>query len=266
MHWELWDTERNALVATYLSEDEALRGVRDLVAAQSPEYVMALVLGAMYDEDEARHAELPPVLEGEALRQRLVENARRAVTTDVTPTTHRRIREWLTAEGWQLRDAPEPLTSLNLLATLRSGQSVQIFQYQQQPDHITISQHWRFDDRLMTDVAQLPPVVQRDTVWSIYRDATMMGVEFSGHTVPPREMTFRSSVYFDGLTKDVLMQRILLTIRALHLGVRTLARALEAHNLSSEAASRQLHPARRPGTAPARPPQGSRPPEGSTAG
>ncbi len=257
MHWELWDTDRNALVATYLSEDEALRGVRDLVAAKTPDSVMTLVLGAMYDEDEARHAELPPVLEGEALRQRLVENARRAVTTDVTPTTHRRIREWLTAEGWQLRDAPEPLTSLNLLATLRSGQSVQIFQYQQQPDHITISQHWRFDERLAADVAQLPPPVQRDTVWNIYRDATTMGVEFSGHAVPPRDLTFRSSVYFDGLSKDVLMQRILLTVRVLHLAVRTLARALEAHGMPSDAATRLLQPARHPVGAPARPPGGT---------
>jgi len=61
-----------------------------------------------------------------------------------------------------------------------------------------------------------------------------MGVEFSGLDTPSTEMTLRTYVYFDGLTKNEFVQKVLLTIRALSLAVRTFIRALEEQSRSEE--------------------------------
>ena len=57
-----------------------------------------------------------------------------------------------------------------------------------------------------------------------------MGVEFSGLETPATELTLQTSIYFDGLTKDTFIQRVLLTLRALGIAVRTYLRALEAQS------------------------------------
>jgi hypothetical protein len=64
-----------------------------------------------------------------------------------------------------------------------------------------------------------------------------MGVEFSGFDTPSIEMTLRAYVYFDGLTKDTFIQRVLLTIRAVALAIRTFVRALEEQSRSKHVLS-----------------------------
>jgi len=76
--------------------------------------------------------------------------------------------------------------------------------------------------------SHLPAETLRNVVWNIYRDVSIMGVEFSGLDTPSTEMTLRTYVYFDGLTKNEFVQKVLLTIRALSLAVRTFIRALRS--------------------------------------
>jgi len=244
MHWELWDRGSANLIEEFRSEVEALQGVRDMLAANSPELVDELSIGAVHDEGEPHGAELPPSLYGEALRARLAamgQKQEQETDAEAAQNVHARIRRWLAEEGWHVRDVPDPQARFNIMATLQGGQNVNIFQYEQHIDHLTVSQHWQYDSQLAEDIGQLPRRIQRDMVWDIYRDVSFMGVDFSGHDVPPQEMIFRSYIYFDALTKDSLIQRVLLTIRALHLAVRTVMRSLEENDKSVEAASRQLH-------------------------
>lgn len=51
MFYELWDVRSGNIVNTYDSEDEALMVVRELVAANGPEYARVLSL-AVEDDDE----------------------------------------------------------------------------------------------------------------------------------------------------------------------------------------------------------------------
>ena len=239
MHWELWDRESANLVEEFDSEEEALQGVREILAVNGPDLLDSLALGAMYDEGEPRNDELPPVLAGAELQARLAEITQ-AERADASRAMHERIRKWMAEEGWDVRDVDDPQASFNVMATLQSGPNVNIFQYKHHVDRITFSQHWLFDAEFQSAISRLPEPVVRAAVWNIYRDVSMMGVEFSGLDTPTTEMTMRAYVFFDGLTKDTFVQRALLTIRALSLAIRTFFRALEEHDHSSEAAARLL--------------------------
>jgi hypothetical protein len=239
MHWELWDTESGNLVEDFDTEAEALQGVRELLAVNRADYIDFLVLGAMYDEGESRHEELPPVLAGTELQSRLAELAQDAVA-ETSRKVHERIRKWLAEENWGVRRVDDPQATFNIMATLPEGPDVNIFQYKDHADRITISQHWELDKQFRFEVANLPVSVQKDIVYGIFRDVSIMGIEFFGFDVPPTDMRFRAYVYFDGLTKDILVQRVLLTIRALHLAIRTFIRAFEENNQSAETAARLL--------------------------
>jgi hypothetical protein len=236
MHWELWDTKSRNLVEEFDSEEEALLGVQDLLTVNSPDYVDFLALGVMYDEGESREMELPPALRGEELRARLAECAAPAVADEAARAVHARIRKWLAEESWTVEDMPVPPGSFNVVATLRDGRAINIFQHKDHLDHITMSLRGLHDGGVRQAIGQLPEDDLRDSVWSIYRDVSMMGVECYGLDTPITEMMLRTYVYFDGLTKDALMHRILLVNRAYTLAMRTFVRALEASGRSGDLA------------------------------
>jgi len=239
MYWELWDVASRSRIADFASEAEALQAVREILVANSPGLIDDLTLVAMYDDGESRSADLPPALDGKALMARLAEPAPET-SAEAARRVHKKIRKWLAEEGWQVRDVDDSQSSFNVMVTLQGGPNVNLFQLKDHMDHITLSQRWLYDDEFRLAVRQLPADVLKDTVWNIYRDISMMGVEFHGLDTPSTEMTLRAYVYFDALTKDTLVQRILLTFRSLALAVRTLVRALEVHDRPAEPAIRLL--------------------------
>jgi hypothetical protein len=241
MHWELWDKERNAIVGTFVSEIEALRGIRKMLAERSPDYVDSLVLGAMYDEGAPRHTELPPVLEGAALRFRLAESGQSGSGDSAARAVHERIRLWLAEEDWYVEDVPDPPSSLNLMVTLQGGKVVNIFQRKDHVDHITVVQHWVFEDTLRSALAGLSTDVQHEILEGLYRDVMLAGVDLGGLSIPPHEMRYAAFVYFDGLTKDALVQRILLILRALALSIQTIARGIGQPPAAVSRGLRQIH-------------------------
>jgi hypothetical protein len=236
MYWELWDVESRNLVEDFATEEEALQAIREILAVNRPDYVDFLALAAMYDEGESREAELPPALRGEELRARLAENASPPMVDDAVRAVHMRIRQWLAEEGWHVRDVNDPQASFNVMVTLHDGNNVNIFQYREQFDHIILSQHCVFDEQSRMEIARLPIAVQRKVVHHIRRDVSIMGADLTDLGVPSAEMRIRTRVYFDGLTKDTLIQRILLTIRALSLSLDTFVLALEESAYSMQAA------------------------------
>jgi hypothetical protein len=233
MHWELWDNDTANLVDTFETEDEALQGVRDLLAVNTPDYVEELSLGAMYDEGESPDVELPPVLNGEILKARLAEMTQDAAA-DASRAVHEQIRKWLAEENWHVEDVPVPPESFNVVALQRDGRAVNIFQGNDHLDHVTLSLRGLHDLGIRQVISRLPESDLRDVLWTIYRDVSMMGVECYGLDTPVNEMVLRTSLYFDGLSKDVLMQRIHLVNRAYRLAIRTLVHALEARSHTDE--------------------------------
>lgn len=140
-------------------------------------------------------------------------------------------------EGWDAREAPDPQASLKLVVTLREGQTINILQDDDHRDHVTIAQHWTFPDAFRSDFSQLPANAQKIIILDAYRSVQMTGIDMDLLGVPPTDMRFLAYVYFDGLTKDVLIQRILSVLRAYPISMRTIARGFEAAGRSSETAS-----------------------------
>ena len=62
MHWELWDTKSGNLIEDFDTVEEGLRGARDVLAVNPPDFAEYLALGAVSDGGESDPTELPPVL------------------------------------------------------------------------------------------------------------------------------------------------------------------------------------------------------------
>jgi hypothetical protein len=150
---------------------------------------------------------------------------------------HTQIRGWLAESGWKAEDTAEPGATLNLTVTLGNGQAVTIMQDGIQIDHVTVAKEIIFGDEFLSAYAELSDTVKRDIWWGIHRDLLIMGLEFDGPGDPPKKMQFYVPVYLDGLTKDLLMQRILLVHRAVSLAVWSLDRGFQEVGRSAEAAA-----------------------------
>ena len=161
-----------------------------------------------------------------ALRLRLAESGQSASGDSAARAIHERIRLWLAEEDWLVEDVPDPPSSLNVMVTLPGGNVVNIFQRKDHQDHITVAQHWVFAGALRSDIAALPTDAQHEILAGVHRDALLTGVDLGGLGIPSRGMRYAAFVYFDGLTKDALIQRVLQIFRALALSIQTIARGI----------------------------------------
>jgi hypothetical protein len=239
MHWELWDTESANLVDTFETEDEALQGVRDLLAVNTPDYVEELSLGAMYDPGEPRDVELPPVLIGEMLKARLAEMAQDA-SAETSRAVHERIRKWLAEEGWDVREVHDSNSTFNVMVKLRDHREVNIYQLKDHVDHVTFHVHLVLTGEDPDEISQLPETIRRNISWDIFRDMALMNIDFTLPDIHLVEMRFHAYAYFDGMTKDVFIHKILLVLRAVSHSIHTIARGLESAGRPAEATSRLL--------------------------
>lgn len=167
----------------------------------------------------------------EAIRRLGVEAA---PADDATRAVHEQIRRWLAEEGWHIRDVDDPQSRFNVMVTLDGADAVNIYQYRRHVDHLTIHRHVLLDDTARAYFARLPIQSQRDVGRQIFRDMSLMGLEVEDLQSHPLEMRYRSVIYFDGLTKQSLVQSILLVMRANTLSLRTIADALEDAGLAAE--------------------------------
>jgi len=112
------------------------------------------------------------------------------------------------------------------MVTLQTGQSINIFQRKEHLDHITFHEHLVLDERFRSDLERLGTEAQYSLVSEINRDVLLTGVELEGLVIPIGELHLYAYTYFDGLTKNSFMQRILLVLRALSLSAQPLIRGL----------------------------------------
>lgn len=243
MHWELWETESANLVETFDTEAEGLQAVREMLAVNKPDLIDSLVLGASFDEDEPDDVALPPVLGGEALKARLAELAHEEIA-EATHKVHARIRKWLTEEGWRVEDFPDDNSHFNLIVSLANGQTMNIIQSKGKVDSFVITTRLSLQDNIGPSFSKLPIQRQGDVVWGLFRDLSIIGVEFRGPGIPLSEIEYFAPVFFDGLTKDTLIQRMYMISRALTLSAGTLLRALNELEGDDRPSEATVHPLR----------------------
>jgi len=162
------------------------------------------------------------------------------VADDATRAMHERIRKWLVEEGWHVRDIDHAESSLNIMVTLKSQQEINIYQLKEHLDHLTLHIHLTFGEDDLNEISQIPEDSRREIGWDIFQEVSIMGVEIAPLNTQLSEMRFLTYIYFDGLTKDTLIQRILLVLRAASLSVHTIARGFARAGRSAEAMSNLL--------------------------
>jgi hypothetical protein len=146
---------------------------------------------------------------------------------DTTRAVHDRIRKWLGEEGCHIQEIPNPTAMLNIVVTLQNGQGLRILQSKDHADRITIAKQLRLGSAFREELLELPVVDRREMLWEIRRDCTILGIDLEGLEFPTESIWHIVCVYFDGLTKDVLFQRILQVLRALALSINALIRGFE---------------------------------------
>jgi hypothetical protein len=240
MYWALWETGGHNLVAEFDSEREGLQAIHEMLAVNKPGLVDMLVLVAMYDEDEPQGAELPPALTGDALHARLADLLQET-TAEASRKVHERIRKWLSEEGWEIQDVADPNKSLNLLVTVENGARANIYQGALSSDRVTIAIRWTFESKFRSEIAALPSKTQVELIKKMYRDSALLDVQFEGFDLPPHDLRYFAFIYFDGLTKDLFVNRIRRVFRAVTLAMWDVARALEDASGTPDVNIRFLH-------------------------
>lgn len=153
---------------------------------------------------------------------------------DVTRDVHDRIRRWLAEEHWAARDVATSDFPFSIIVTLDGGQIIDIFQHRDYVDRITLTQHWKFDEEFREKFSELEDSIQRGVIFNIYRDVLMSGLDLTLLEVPLREMRYGVFIYYDGLTKDVLIQKLLLIARMSHLIMRSFGQAFAEAGRAAE--------------------------------
>ena len=153
---------------------------------------------------------------------------------DATRAVHDQIRRWLAEESWTADDVPDPLSSFNIMVTLNTQRRVNIFQRKEHVDHITIALHVIFSNTEPTAQPSISLDMQRRILRDIERDALIMGLDFQKRGISPIQTQFSSFIYFDGLSKDRLVERIRLVLQAVSLSVLTIAGSIEAPGIDPE--------------------------------
>jgi hypothetical protein len=137
------------------------------------------------------------------------------------------IRKWLAEEGLLMEYFRDADSRFNLRVFLSGEQTVNIVQPISKADSVIIATHILLQDEMGVGFAKLPPQRQRDVILDLLRDLSLLGVEFRGIGNPLTAIHFFVPIFFDGLTKDILVHRMQLVSRALILSAGIFLHALE---------------------------------------
>jgi hypothetical protein len=139
----------------------------------------------------------------------------------------KRIRGWLSEEGWQLTAETRPEFRFVVIADDGSGRKLIISQHSRKPDRILIEGAISFADDHAKKFAALSAAKRQDFLWDLRFDLLATDVEFSGLAEPLKRITLAQPIFYDALTKDSFMQRVSEVKKALLLVLWKVSRAME---------------------------------------
>jgi hypothetical protein len=157
-----------------------------------------------------------------------------AANADALREVHEKIRRWLAEENLAVRDVDDPQSSFNVMAMFQSGQGINIYQLKDNHDHITLHEHVVINDPFRLEYNRLPDGIRLNIYTDIFRDSSLLDVDFDGLIEPINEMRYRARIYFDGLTKDTFLRGIRRVLRAYALSVQIITQGFEAASQPAE--------------------------------
>lgn len=149
------------------------------------------------------------------------------LSTKLTPKKAQNlIRKWLLEGGYKIQLINDPHAHFNILAEDKDGKKVNIAQSKGKDDVIGINTAALLLDSQKEELNNMDENERSKILWQIRLSLINKNVGFSPIGLPLDFIKVSQVIYYDGLTKDNFMQRLLLVYRALLLVMWMVERSL----------------------------------------
>lgn len=118
------------------------------------------------------------------------------------------IQKWLLEDGYQIELQPDKNSLFRFIATDMIGIKTLIFQPNLMTDQILVAAGINFDDNQQNLFQTLENKDRVDFLWDLRFGLLNLDVGFNGITVPLKGIEISKPIYYDGLTKDALLQKL----------------------------------------------------------
>jgi hypothetical protein len=118
------------------------------------------------------------------------------------------IQKWLLEDGYKIESQPNQDTLFRFVATDRTGIKTIIVQPKLMLDQIVIGAGIQFDNAQQSALQTLENKNRLDFLWDLRFGLLNLDVGFNGVAMPLKGIEITKTIYYDGLTKDALLQRV----------------------------------------------------------
>lgn len=126
-----------------------------------------------------------------------------------------KIRNWLLEEGFKVKLLSNEHASFNFLAEDQEGRKVNIIQLIKDKDKILIVTKASLLEEQKQKLMKLDSETRNRILWTLRFGLLNREIGFSGIGVPLESITLSMSLYYDGMSKDKFMHRLLEVRKAL---------------------------------------------------
>jgi hypothetical protein len=118
------------------------------------------------------------------------------------------IQKWLLEDGYKIESQPNQNTLFRFVITDISGIKTIVAQPTLSLDQIVIGAGINFDDTQQNLLQTLENKERLDFLWDLRFGLLNLNVGFLGVSLPLKGIEISKPIYYDGLTKDALLQKI----------------------------------------------------------
>jgi hypothetical protein len=124
------------------------------------------------------------------------------------------IQKWLLEDGYKIESQPDQNTLFRFIATDKSGIKTIIVQPTLMLDQIVIGAGINVDNVQQSLLQTLENKERLDFLWDLRFGLLNLDVGFHGISLPLEKIEISKTIYYDGLTKDALLQKVSNVTRA----------------------------------------------------
>lgn len=118
-------------------------------------------------------------------------------------------RQWLTEDRWSLQEVPSNNeTAWGFIAVDENGRRIVVGQRRDRVDMLSISATVSVGDEHGQRLAAMPLADQERLLADLKLEMLRANYDFSGAELPLKQITIVQTCFFDGLSKDLFMDRI----------------------------------------------------------
>ncbi len=117
-----------------------------------------------------------------------------------------RIQDWLREDGWGVMESPSDNLSWRLSAE-EAGRQVGVYMRPDRVDEVILEAVVEIGDMYQAELNSMSEQDRMDVLLDLAMELTGREFEMGGFQNPVERVSIRKSVYYDGISKDLFMQR-----------------------------------------------------------